>query len=281
MAAGKARCEPKGKTSNLQHSTPNSKRGQRERNKSAAAFTVGRGLPALPAMDWPSLEMVGRAVPCAPPPANPCPACEKSSVQTRRDERRSISHASRPCQTTLRRAEDCPPYLRAFLDNEFQYHFPMPRPVRKKLPHTVPQWVPEGSSFFITIKCLPPGRNQLCQAGIGDHILAAMAYNHQKLLWHCRICLLMPDHLHAIIAFPCKAGMKTLVTNWKKFTALDFGVKWQRDFFDHRLRNHYQLQEKTEYILMNPVRKGLCERMEDWVWIYRPTDRPPPLLDGR
>jgi hypothetical protein len=52
-------------------------------------------------------------------------------------------------------------------------------------------------------------------------------------------------------------------------------------FFDHRLRDHHQLQEKTEYILMNPVRKGLCERMEDWKWIYRPTDRPPPLLDGR
>jgi hypothetical protein len=31
--------------------------------------------------------------------------------------------------------------------------------------------------------------------------------------------------------------------------------------------------------LMNPVRKGLCERAEDWVWVYRSNDRPPPLLD--
>ena len=157
----------------------------------------------------------------------------------------------------------------------------MDLPVRKKLPHTVPQWVPEGSSFFITIKCVPPGRNQLCQAGTGDGVLAAMAHNHEKLLWHCRLCLLMPDHLHAIIAFPREPGMKTLVTNWKKFVAVKFGVEWQRDFFDHRLRDHHQLQEKMEYILMNPVRKGLCERMEDWVWVYRPNDRPPPLLDGR
>jgi len=52
--------------------------------------------------------------------------------------------------------------------------------------------------------------------------------------------------------------------------AVNFGVEWQQDFFDHRLRNHHQLQEKMEYILMNPVRKGLCERMEDWVWVYRP-----------
>ena len=56
------------------------------------------------------------------------------------------------------------------------------------------------------------------------------------------------------------------------------GVDWQRDFFEHRLRNHHELEEKTSYVLMNPVRKGLCERAEDWIWVYGPNDRPPPLL---
>jgi REP element-mobilizing transposase RayT len=177
----------------------------------------------------------------------------------------------------------------------------MDLPVRKKLPHTVPQWVPEGNWFFITIKCVPPGKNQLCridggQEGravrpltaaigahgvtrptVGDGVLAAMKHNHDDLIWHCRLCLLMPDHLHAIIAFPREPGMKATVTNWKKFVAVKLGVEWQRDFFDHRLRDHHELQEKTSYILMNPVRKGLCERMADWVWVYRPADRPPPM----
>jgi REP-associated tyrosine transposase len=48
-------------------------------------------------------------------------------------------------------------------------------------------------------------------------------------------------------------------------------VNWQRVFFDHR-----ELEEKTSYVLMNPVRKGLCEAAEDWPWVYRPNDRPPP-----
>jgi len=151
-------------------------------------------------------------------------------------------------------------------------------PVRKKLPHTVPQWVAEGSWFFITIKCLPQGTNQLCKADSGGGVLAAMSHNHDKLVWHCRLCLLMPDHLHAIIAFPREPGMQTVISNWKKFVAFKLGVRWQRDFFDHRLRDDQELQEKTSYILMNPVRKGLCERAEDWVWIYRPSDRPPPQL---
>ena len=120
----------------------------------------------------------------------------------------------------------------------------------------------------------------MCQAGVGYGVLAAMMHNHDKLVWHCRFCLLMPDHLHAIIAFPPQPGMTTVLSNWKKFVAGRFGVKWQRDFFDHRLRGHHELEEKTSCILMNPIRKGLCERAADWVWICRPNDRLPPLLAG-
>lgn len=154
----------------------------------------------------------------------------------------------------------------------------MDLPVRKKLSHTVPPWVAEGSWFFITIKCVPQGMNQLCRADVGDAVLAAMAHNHDKLVWHCQLGLLMPDHLHANIAFPRDPGMQTVISNWKKFVAGRYDVKWQRDFFDHRLRNDPELQEKTSYILMNPVRKGLRDRAEDWVWVYRPGNRPPPVL---
>ena len=65
--------------------------------------------------------------------------------------------------------------------------------------------------------------------------------------------------------------MATTVKNWKKFVAGKHGVDGQRDFFDHRLRDHHELEEKTSYILMNPVRKGLCQRAEDRMWICRPT----------
>jgi REP element-mobilizing transposase RayT len=154
----------------------------------------------------------------------------------------------------------------------------MDLPVRKKLPHTLPPWVPEGSWFFITIRCVPPGKNQLARAGTGDAVLAAARHHHEQRVWHCRLCLLMPDHLHAILAFPPLPGMQTTIRNWKRYVAGAVGAHWQRDFFDHRLRDHHELHAKTGYILMNPVRQGLCERAEDWVWVYRPHDRPPPRL---
>jgi putative transposase len=81
--------------------------------------------------------------------------------------------------------------------------------------------------------------------------------------------LIMPDHLHAIIFFPRDPGFKTTITNWKTYLAKTLSINWQRDFFDHRLRNHHELTAKTSYILMNPVRRGLCERAEDWPWVRR------------
>jgi putative transposase len=133
------------------------------------------------------------------------------------------------------------------------------RPIRKRPPHTVPQWVPDSSFFFITINCEPRRQNQLCRAAVGDAVLGAFAHHHEKLLWHCRIALLMPDHLHAIIAFPEKAEMKTLIADWKRFIARKLGISWQRDFFDHRLRDHHEEGAKLDYILTNPVRRGLCQ----------------------
>jgi len=152
----------------------------------------------------------------------------------------------------------------------------MERPTRKRLPHELPQWVNEGSFFFLTINCASRSANQLCRTGLGDTVLKAAAFYHEHFKWHCRLMLLMPDHLHGIIAFPRDPGMKTTVSDWKKYLARNHGVEWQRDFFDHRLRDHHELQEKTGYVLMNPVRRGLCERAEDWPWIYRPADRLPP-----
>jgi REP element-mobilizing transposase RayT len=79
----------------------------------------------------------------------------------------------------------------------------------------------------------------------------------------------MPDHLHAIIFFPRDPGLKITITNWKTYLAKTANVPWQRDFFDHRLRNHHELTAKTSYILMNPVRRGFCERAEEWPWVWR------------
>ena len=41
---------------------------------------------------------------------------------------------------------------------------------------------------------------------------------------------------------------------------------WQKRYYDFNVRNYPQFVEKLRYIHRNPVKRGLCERPEDWNW---------------
>ena len=70
----------------------------------------------------------------------------------------------------------------------------------------------------------------------------------------------MPDHIHALLRFPNPAHpMRKAVSDFKRWTAHAGGFHWQRDFFEHRLRSYESVNEKADYILMNPVRAGLLK----------------------
>jgi REP element-mobilizing transposase RayT len=63
--------------------------------------------------------------------------------------------------------------------------------------------------------------------------------------------------------------MQSVVTAWKHYLATQIGVRWQRDFFDHRLRGEESARDKEDYIWNNPVRAGLATRKEDWPYVWR------------
>jgi putative transposase len=83
------------------------------------------------------------------------------------------------------------------------------------------------------------------------------------------IGLLIPDHFHLFISFPeSEKRIQTIITKWKEWTAQSLKIKWQRDFFEHRLRREVSFREKADYILANPVRAGLTKEPEDWPYIF-------------
>lgn len=139
---------------------------------------------------------------------------------------------------------------------------------RKPLPHHVPAWVEGASLYFFTVCARPPGTTNLIRPESAKPILSATEHYHVSGRWHIRILLLMPDHLHALAAFPSIEEMRNVWRDWKRFTAKVARVEWQRDFFEHRLRNEESWEEKAAYIRANPVRKGLVTRPEDWRWVY-------------
>ena len=146
----------------------------------------------------------------------------------------------------------------------------MKAPERKTLPHMVPLWVdPQKEIYFITINCVERGRNQLALPAVSESLFETVRDRQEKLLWWPHVFLLMPDHLHALLSFPPSGKpLQQVVSKWKEWTAKQCGIRWQRDFFEHRLRQEESRREKAEYILQNPVRKQLVSRPEEWPFAY-------------
>ena len=141
-------------------------------------------------------------------------------------------------------------------------------PNRKKLPHTVPSWVKDGSIYFITIACEERGRNILCNEEFFTAMTSAFLVYEKQGKFTVRLFLAMPDHVHFLVVFNPYEKMADAINLWKSYTARTLGFRWQSGFFDHRLRNPHSLDEKGHYIRNNPVRAGLIDTAEEWCYVW-------------
>lgn len=80
----------------------------------------------------------------------------------------------------------------------------------------------------------------------------------------------MPDHCHLLLqgesdnsnvlnalkAFKQKSGFY--------FSANNLLVRWQKDFYDHIVRNDEEVNQQIIYILYNPVRKELVNEWKQY-----------------
>ena len=148
------------------------------------------------------------------------------------------------------------------------------RPIRAPLHHGIPDWVEPGAIFFITVCARRRGRNTLACDPVGTGLLEAVAHYHRRQIWWVRLFLLMPDHVHALIAVAPDRRLDRTVRAWKSYAVQQFGIEWQSGFFDHRIRTVASLDEKAAYIRLNPVRAGLVAEADSWPWVWTPPEAP-------
>jgi putative transposase len=94
--------------------------------------------------------------------------------------------------------------------------------------------------------------------------------------WKVLAAVLMPDHLHVIIAptedREARVGdFSAAVKRWmrkeiQKDGKLDW--QWQPGCFDRLLRSDESLQDKWLYVEENPVRAGLVKQFKDWPYRF-------------
>jgi putative transposase len=76
--------------------------------------------------------------------------------------------------------------------------------------------------------------------------------------------VLMPDHLHWLMQLNSGA-LSDVVGRVKSITAHRIGRQvWQRGFYDHALRSDEDVMSVARYIIANPVRAGLVDRVGDY-----------------
>jgi putative transposase len=91
--------------------------------------------------------------------------------------------------------------------------------------------------------------------------------------------VLMPDHAHWLLQLGERDKLSVVVNRLKsasaRYTNLArsaSGVVWAKSFHDHALRNEDELQDVARYVVANPLRAGLVERLGDYpfwnaVWL--------------
>ena len=139
----------------------------------------------------------------------------------------------------------------------------------ERLHHETPGWVKTGSLFHVRLRTASDQVLPLTKPELAMQLLAAAQNYHGRELWHCALLLLMPDHIHALLAFPADTSMAKTIGAWKRYATRELGVKWQANFFDHRIRNEVERAETWAYILRNPLAKNLCAQESEWPWVWK------------
>ena len=151
------------------------------------------------------------------------------------------------------------------------------------------RWSESGAEYFLTC-CTDQRMAGLEEAAMADAILAVANQLVREGAWALRTAVVMRDHVHLLVILGAKTDLAAAVRLFKGRTApllRRTGLKWQRSYFDHRMRPNEDRLPIFRYVFLNPHRAGLlkleekwpayfCES-EDWVWFRELMDQECPL----
>ena len=125
--------------------------------------------------------------------------------------------------------------------------------------------------FFVTVNL----RRDIPFLGQGEFLplIDALAQSRRRERFLLCGYVLMPDHWHALmgVQYPLTISRAVGSVKWQAARKLNqrrgtTGAVWQHQFWDRFVRHAREFDERLTYLHLNPVRKGLVKRPEDWRW---------------
>jgi len=89
-----------------------------------------------------------------------------------------------------------------------------------------------------------------------------------------RAWVVMPNHVHVVVWPMPRHTLSQILHSWKSFTSKEANkllhrtgeTFWQKESFDHWIRDDAEHARLAAYVENNPVKARLCQRPEDWKW---------------
>ena len=139
--------------------------------------------------------------------------------------------------------------------------------------------------FFVTVNL----QHNLPDSASGEYALALKAFEESRCRLGFLLCgyVLMPNHWHALLFPHPPLSISRVVQDVKYVSARrlnrlrqSHGALWQHQFWDRFVRCEKEFHERLDYMHLNPVRKGLVARPEDWRWSSYNNFEPGKQMDG-
>ncbi len=103
---------------------------------------------------------------------------------------------------------------------------------------------------------------------------ALQHFNGSRYTLHSYV--IMSNHIHVLVTPMGNHTLSEITHSWKSFTATEANKLlerprkdfWQRESYDHLVRDEEDYGRILEYIRMNPVQAGLCKVPEEWQYLW-------------
>ena len=148
---------------------------------------------------------------------------------------------------------------------------------RRNLPHLQRDFKPHFITFVTKFRWILPDWAR-------DMALTLCLHDHGKR-YELYVAVVMPDHVHMILT-PLIDRQQEIVSLIAIMRAIKgasgrainqrmgrHGAVWQEESFDHVLRSSESLDAKIDYVLQNPVRKGLVRDWRQYSWAWQRSER--------
>ena len=141
----------------------------------------------------------------------------------------------------------------------------------------------ERHAQFITFSCYK--RRKLLDTDHAKRIVIGTLGS--QLATHDGLCIgfvIMPEYVHCLIWFDEPGHLSSFMNHWKDQTSLkiknlyqtkfpeycsnieESDPAWQARYYPFNVFTAKKLEEKLDYMHLNPVRRGLVRRAIDWKW---------------